>query len=111
MAQHGDLQVPVIDAHSHEHSEKPAQDAIQQEREHGRSLTDSQASRQHPTSTDRSSLFTPHARWRLVEAKPGAMLRIEPFRRLTREERADTREEAGWLAVFLTPDPDVRVEL
>jgi hypothetical protein len=51
------------------------------------------------------------ARWRLVEANPGAMLRIEPFRRLTRGERADTREEAGRLAAFLTSEPDVRVEL
>jgi len=33
------------------------------------------------------------ARWRLVDANPGATLRIEPFRRLTREERADTRED------------------
>jgi hypothetical protein len=51
------------------------------------------------------------ARWRLVEAKAGAALRIEPFRRLTRDERNKTREEAGRLAAFLTPDPDVRVEL
>jgi hypothetical protein len=51
------------------------------------------------------------ARWRLVEANPGATLRIEPFRRLTREERAETREEAVRLAAFLTSDPQVRVEL
>ncbi len=49
MAEHGDLQVPIIDTHSHENSEKPAQDAIQEEHQHGRSLTDSQASRQHRT--------------------------------------------------------------
>lgn len=31
--------------------------------------------------------------------------------RLTREERADTQEEAGRLATFLVPETDVRVEL
>lgn len=51
------------------------------------------------------------ARWRLVETKPGATLRIEPFRRLTRNERVSTREEAGRLAAFLMPDVDVRIEL
>jgi DNA glycosylase AlkZ-like len=51
------------------------------------------------------------ARWRLVDANPGPTLRIEPFHRLTREERADTREEAGRLGAFLTSDPDVRVDL
>jgi hypothetical protein len=51
------------------------------------------------------------ARWRLFEAKAGSTLRIEPFRRLTRDERADTREEAERLAAFLAPEADVRVEL
>jgi hypothetical protein len=51
------------------------------------------------------------ARWRLVERKPGATLRIEPFRRLTRQERAETREEAGRLATFLAPETKVRFEL
>ncbi|MGH2673525.1 MAG: DNA glycosylase AlkZ-like family protein, partial [Actinomycetota bacterium] len=51
------------------------------------------------------------ARWRLVETKADARLRIEPFRRLTREERTDTREEAGRLAAFLAPETAVRVEL
>ena len=34
MAHHGDLQFPVIDAHSDEQAEEPAQDPIQEEREH-----------------------------------------------------------------------------
>ncbi len=51
------------------------------------------------------------ARWRLVDTKTDARLRIEPFHRLTREERADTREEAGRLATFLAPETEVRVEL
>jgi hypothetical protein len=51
------------------------------------------------------------ARWRLVESKVESRLRVEPFRRLTREERADTREEAARLAVFLTPETEARVDL
>jgi hypothetical protein len=51
------------------------------------------------------------ARWRLFETKTDASLRIEPFRRLTRDERADTREEAARLAVFLAPETEVRVDL
>lgn len=51
------------------------------------------------------------ARWRLFEDKSAAILRIEPFRRLTREERSDIPEEAARLAVFLAPETDVRVEL
>jgi hypothetical protein len=51
------------------------------------------------------------ARWRLFETKADARLRIEPFRRLTREERADTHEEAERLATFLAPETDVQVEL
>jgi Winged helix DNA-binding domain len=50
-------------------------------------------------------------RWRLFETKADARLRIEPFRRLTREERAHTREEAGRLATFLAPEREVRVDL
>jgi hypothetical protein len=45
VAQHGDLQLPIIDARSDEQAEEAAQDAIQEEREHGPSLIDSQASR------------------------------------------------------------------
>jgi hypothetical protein len=51
------------------------------------------------------------ARWRLFETKADARLRIEPFRRLTPQERVDTQEEAGRLATFLAPETDVRVEL
>jgi histone H3/H4 len=51
------------------------------------------------------------ARWRLFETKTEATLRIEPFRRLTREEAADTKEEAGRLATFLAAETDVRIEL
>ena len=50
------------------------------------------------------------ARWRLFQTNGDPMLRIEPFRRLSRAERVDTLEEAGRLAEFLTSDPDVRVE-
>ena len=35
MAQHGDLQVPITEAHAAEHPENPAQDPIQEEGEHG----------------------------------------------------------------------------
>jgi Winged helix DNA-binding domain len=51
------------------------------------------------------------ARWRLFETKPSATFRIEPFRRLTRGEGADTREEAARLAAFLAPESNVRIEL
>jgi hypothetical protein len=51
------------------------------------------------------------ARWRLFETKTDATLRIEPFRRLTRQERADVREEATRLAAFLAPERRVRFEL
>jgi DNA glycosylase AlkZ-like len=51
------------------------------------------------------------ARWRLFETKADARLRIEPFRRLTRDERADTQEEAGRLGAFLLPETEVRVDL
>jgi len=51
------------------------------------------------------------ARWRFVETKHQAVLRIEPFRRLTRDERAETREEASRLAAFLAPETGVRIEL
>src|SRR6266545_1890210 len=61
MAQHGDLQVPIIDAHADEQAKQPAQEAIQEEREHERSLTDSQASQQRRMSTAGSNLFTPQA--------------------------------------------------
>jgi hypothetical protein len=47
------------------------------------------------------------ARWRLVETT----LRIEPFRRLTREQRAEIRGEAERLVGFLSPEADVRIEL
>jgi Winged helix DNA-binding domain len=50
------------------------------------------------------------ARWRLFETKQDAALRIEPFRRLTRQERADTRAEAERLAAFLAPKTTVRIE-
>jgi DNA glycosylase AlkZ-like len=51
------------------------------------------------------------ARWRLVESKAASTLRVEPFGRMTREERAETREEAARLAVFLAPETDARVDL
>jgi hypothetical protein len=51
------------------------------------------------------------ARWRLFETKADARLRIDPFRRLTSDERADTQEEAWRLATFLAPETDVHVEL
>jgi hypothetical protein len=51
------------------------------------------------------------ARWRLVETKTDATLRIEPFRRLTRQERAAIREEATGLAAFLASEPSVRIDL
>jgi hypothetical protein len=51
------------------------------------------------------------ARWRLFETKTDPTLRIEPFRRLTREEGADTEEEAGRLATFFALQANVRIEL
>jgi hypothetical protein len=51
------------------------------------------------------------ARWRLFETKDDATLRIEAFRRLTREERAEIRAEARRLATFLAPETKVRLEL
>jgi hypothetical protein len=51
------------------------------------------------------------ARWRLFEERSGANLRVEPFRRLSRWERADVGEEATRLATFLTDDAGVRIEI
>jgi hypothetical protein len=51
------------------------------------------------------------ARWRLLEASARPTLRIEPFRRLRREEQAETREEAARLATFLAPEAHARIEL
>ena len=45
-----------------------------------------------------------------VRDEADATLRIEPFRRLTREERTDAHQEAERLATFLAPESDVRVE-
>jgi hypothetical protein len=50
------------------------------------------------------------ARWRLFETKADATLRIEGFRRLTRAEKAEIRDEATRLASFLAPERDVRIE-
>jgi hypothetical protein len=51
------------------------------------------------------------ARWRLFETKRDATMRIEPFRRLTREERAAVKAEATELAGFLAPETTARLEL
>jgi hypothetical protein len=51
------------------------------------------------------------ARWRLFETKQDATLRIEAFRRLRREERADVGDEAARLAAFLAPETKVRLDL
>ena len=40
------------------------------------------------------------ARWRLFETRSDARLRIEPFRRLTKQERTDVQAEAVALAGF-----------
>src|SRR6266545_5444633 len=48
MAQYRDLQLPIVDARPDEQAKQAAQEAIQEEREHGRSLTGSRASRQRP---------------------------------------------------------------
>jgi hypothetical protein len=47
----------------------------------------------------------------VLREKADARLRIEPFGRLTREQRAETVDEAERLATFLVPEMDVRVEL
>ena len=59
--EHGNLQVPVLDPNADEQAENLAQDPIQEEREHGRSLTGSPPPRQSRMSTARSDLFIPHA--------------------------------------------------
>jgi hypothetical protein len=51
------------------------------------------------------------ARWRLFEDRSGAVLRVEPFRRLSRQERSDVDEEAARLGMFLVADGDVEVAL
>jgi N-acyl-L-homoserine lactone synthetase len=50
------------------------------------------------------------ARWRLLDTAD-ATLRVEPFLRLTREQRADIRAEAARLAAFLAPEAHVRIAL
>ena len=44
------------------------------------------------------------ARWKVDRAGPRATLRIEPFRRLTQDERTEVAEEGARLAAFLAPD-------
>ena len=41
------------------------------------------------------------ARWKLEESKSNALLRVEPFRRLSPAERSDVREEGKRVAEFL----------
>ncbi len=60
MAQHGDLQVPIIEAHADEQAKQPAQEEILEEREHERSLNGFPASQQRCMSTAGSNLFTQH---------------------------------------------------
>jgi hypothetical protein len=52
------------------------------------------------------------ARWRLTPERGAIVLRVEPFRRLSRSERADVTEEGTELAGFLAPgaDADVRID-
>ncbi len=59
MAQYRDLQLPIIEARPDEQAKQAAQEAIQEEREHGRSLTGSPALRQRRMSAARSNMFTP----------------------------------------------------
>jgi hypothetical protein len=56
MAEHGDLQLPIVDARAHEQAKQAAQEPIQEEREHGSSLTGSQPSRQRRMSAVRSNI-------------------------------------------------------
>jgi hypothetical protein len=52
------------------------------------------------------------ARWRLEPEKATAILKIEPFRTLSRADHAEVSEEGARLAAFLLPDagtPDVRI--
>jgi len=51
------------------------------------------------------------ARWRLTPARDAAVLRIEPFRSLTRLERAEVAEEGARLAAFLVPDAETTIRL
>jgi hypothetical protein len=44
------------------------------------------------------------ARWRIERGKAGAILRVEPFRRLTSAEKAEVGEEGARLLEFLEPD-------
>jgi hypothetical protein len=64
MAQHGDLQLTIIYAQSDEQAEEAAHDAIQEEREHGPSLIDSQASprRRNAARQRRCRICLPHTR-------------------------------------------------
>jgi hypothetical protein len=51
------------------------------------------------------------ARWRLFEERSGAILRVDPFRRLSRQARADVGLEAARLGAFLAPDADLRIDI
>ena len=48
------------------------------------------------------------ARWRLDEEKDRATLRVETFRRLSREEKDEVEREGGRLAKFLAPEARTR---
>jgi hypothetical protein len=51
------------------------------------------------------------ARWRAVSEKDGTMLRLEPFRRLTKTERNDVEQEASGLVDLLTDGMGGTVEV
>jgi len=60
VAQHGDLQVPIIDAQADEHAEKPAQDPIQEEREHEAQSDRLPGPQQRRMSTGADRICLPH---------------------------------------------------
>ena len=48
------------------------------------------------------------ARWKLEREKDTATLRVEPFRKLARADRAEVEQEGVRLSAFLAPDADRR---
>jgi hypothetical protein len=62
VAEHGDLQLPVLDARAYEQTEQRAQDPIQERRQHGRSLTGSPGLRQTHVSRPIGFVYPPGRR-------------------------------------------------
>ena len=91
MPKHGDLQLPLIDARPDQQTKQPAREAIQQEREHGRSLTGSHRSLQRRQVSGPIEYMYPTATMRVSDSfDPGVVLAVALFSDRNHEHRERT---------------------